>query len=31
MLGELEPSQHHCLEMLRSLFDQLDKSVRAGR
>src|SRR5687768_608249 len=23
LLGELEPSQHHCLEMLRSLFAQL--------
>ncbi len=23
MLGEIEPSQHHCLEMLKSLFNQL--------
>lgn len=23
MLGELEPSQHHCLEMLRGLFQRL--------
>ncbi|PSW06710.1 iron-sulfur cluster assembly scaffold protein [Photobacterium lipolyticum] len=22
LLGELEPSQHHCLEMLNELFDQ---------
>lgn len=27
MLGELEPSQHHCLEMLRALFGQLNQSV----
>jgi nitrogen fixation NifU-like protein len=25
MLGELEPSQHHCLDMLRSLFKQLNE------
>jgi nitrogen fixation NifU-like protein len=31
MLGELEPSQHHCLEMLRSLFDRLNESALAGR
>jgi NifU-like protein involved in Fe-S cluster formation len=24
MLGELEPSQHHCLEMLRGLFSRLE-------
>lgn len=23
MLGEIEPSQHHCLEMLQSLFTRL--------
>ncbi|MBU2705968.1 iron-sulfur cluster assembly scaffold protein [Zooshikella marina] len=23
MLGEIEPSQHHCLDMLKSLFNQL--------
>lgn len=28
MLGELEPSQHHCLEMLRSLFQRL-KQIHA--
>lgn len=29
MLGELEPSQHHCLDMLRALFAQLqEKSAR---
>lgn len=27
MLGELEPSQHHCLEMLRSLFAQLNEKT----
>lgn len=26
MLGELEPSQYHCLEMLKSLFDRLNQS-----
>lgn len=28
MLGELEPSQHHCLEMLRALFQRL-KQIHA--
>ena len=27
MLGELEPSQHHCLDMLRSLFAQLTEKT----
>jgi nitrogen fixation NifU-like protein len=27
LLGELEPSQHHCLEMLRSLFKQLSEQL----
>lgn len=27
MLGELEPSQHHCLEMLRALFAQLNEQA----
>lgn len=30
MLGELEPSQHHCLEMLRALFEQLNQKTAAG-
>lgn len=29
MLGELDPSQHHCLEMLHSLFDQLKEIANA--
>ena len=28
MLGELEPSQHHCLEMLRALFAELPKRAQ---
>lgn len=31
MLGELEPSQHHCLEMLRSLFERLQASLAQPR
>ena len=27
MLGELEPSQHHCLDMLRALFGQLNQKT----
>lgn len=27
MLGELEPSQYHCLEMLRSLYEKFSSSV----
>ena len=27
MLGELEPSQHHCLDMLRALFAQLNEKT----
>lgn len=27
LLGELEPSQHHCLDMLRSLFEQLHQQT----
>ena len=29
MLGELEPSQHHCLEMLHLLFDRLKESLHS--
>jgi NifU-like protein involved in Fe-S cluster formation len=28
MLGELDPSQHHCLEMLRTLFAQLPQRAQ---
>jgi nitrogen fixation NifU-like protein len=28
MLGELEPSQQHCLEMLRALFAELPKRAQ---
>jgi len=28
MLGELEPSQHHCLEMLEALFAELHKRAQ---
>ena len=32
MMGELDPSQHHCLEMLHLLFDRLrDISASCGR
>lgn len=27
MLGELDPSQHHCLEMLRTLFERVQGSL----
>lgn len=29
MLGQIEPSQHHCLDMLISLFDRLRHSPAA--
>jgi NifU-like protein involved in Fe-S cluster formation len=28
MLGELDPAQYHCLEMLRTLFDELRAPMR---
>lgn len=30
LLGELEPSQHHCLDMLRALFAQLSAQTTAA-
>ena len=30
LLGELEPSQHHCLDMLHRLFTQLLESQRSS-
>lgn len=27
MLGELDPSQHHCLEMLHKLFEKLQHTI----
>lgn len=30
MLGELEPSQHHCLDMLRALFAQLNEKTASN-
>jgi NifU-like protein involved in Fe-S cluster formation len=30
LLGELEPSQHHCLDMLRALFAQLGEKSKTG-
>lgn len=30
LMGELEPSQHHCLEMLRALFEQLRQKTAAA-
>ncbi|WP_027468794.1 iron-sulfur cluster assembly scaffold protein [Deefgea rivuli] len=31
MLGDLEPSQHHCLEMLRTLFHRLKQFYASAK